>query len=137
MVGVRIGSMLSVERRKSGVEEEMRVGTQACIMVAGRRLGATEKEGRRERHGYIDRGEDEMGVMMRRVRTISRGARRVAAMAVAATATPRDVSGLGLSRISSPPIPLPAEPTRPGSGMFSRADIRLLNQPSVVLSRKL
>ena len=82
---MRIGSMLSVERRKRGVEEEISVGTHACIMVAGRRLGETEKEGRRERQGYIDRGEEEMGVMMRRVRTISRGARRVAAMAVAAT----------------------------------------------------
>ena len=129
--------MLRVERRKRGVEEEIRVGTQACIMVAGRRLGETENEGRRERQGYIDRGEEEIGVMMRRVRTISRGARRVAAMAVAATATPREVRGLGLSRISSPPIPLPAEPTSPGSGMFSKADIRLLIQPSVVLRRKL
>jgi hypothetical protein len=137
VVGVRIGSTPSVERRKRGVEEDINVGTQACMMVAGRRLGETEKEGRRERQGYIDRGEEEMGVTMRRVRTISRGARRVAAMAVAATATPSEVSGLGLSKISSPPIPVPAEPTRPGSGMFSRADIRLLNQPSVVLSRKL
>jgi hypothetical protein len=129
--------MPRVDRRKRGVEEDINVGTQACIMVAGRRLGETEKEGRRERQGYIDRGEEEMGVTMRRVRTISRGARRVAAMAVAATATPSEVSGLGLSKISSPPIPVPAEPTRPGSGIFSRADIRLLNQPSVVLSRKL
>jgi hypothetical protein len=137
VVGVRIGSTPSVERRKRGVEEDINVGTQACMMVAGRRLGETEKEGRRERQGYIDRGEEEMGVTMRRVRTISRGARRVAAMAVAATATPSEVSGLGLSKISSPPIPVPAEPTRPGSGIFSRADIRLLNQPSVVLSRKL
>ncbi len=136
-MGVRIGSTPSVERRKRGVEEDINVGTQACMMVAGRRLGETEKEGRRERQGYIDRGEEEMGVTMRRVRTISRGARRVAAMAVAATATPSEVSGLGLSKISSPPIPVPAEPTRPGSGIFSRADIRLLNQPSVVLSRKL
>lgn len=136
-MGVRIGSMLNVERRKRGVEEEINVGTQACIMVAGRRLGETEKEGRRDRQGYIDRGEEEMGVMIRRVRTMSRGARRVAAMAVAATATPREVSGLGLSRMSNPPMPLPAEPTRPGSGMFNRADIRLLNHPSVVLSRKL
>jgi len=129
--------MLSVERRKRGVEEEMRVGTQACIMVAGKRPGETEKDGRRERQGYMDRGEEDMGVMMRRVRTMSRGASRVAAIAVAATATPREVSGLGLSKMSSPPIPLPAEPTRPGSGMFSRAEIRLLNQPSVVLRRKL
>jgi hypothetical protein len=137
VVGVRIGSILSVERRNSGVEEEMSVGMQACIMVAGNKLGEIEKEGRRARHGYIDLGDDEMGVTMRRVRTMSRGASRVAAMAVAATATPRDVNGLGLSSISSPPIPLAVVPTRPGSGMLSNADIRLRNQPSVVLSKKL
>jgi hypothetical protein len=129
--------MFSVERRKRGVDEETRVGTHACIMVAGRRAGEMEREGRRERHGYIDRGEEEMGVMIRRVRTRSRGARRVAAMAVAATATPSDVNGFGLSSTSRPPIPLPAAPTSPGSGMFSNAEIRLLNQPSVVFSRKL
>lgn len=129
--------MLSVERRKRGVDEETRVGTQACIMVAGRRAGETEREGRRERHGYMERGEEDIGVMIRRVRTRSRGARRVAAMAVAATATPRDVNGFGLSSTSRPPMPLPAAPTSPGSGMLSSAEIRLLNQPSVVLSKKL
>jgi hypothetical protein len=84
----------------------------------------------------MDRGEELMGVTMSRVRTISRGARRVAAMAVAATATPSDVNGLGLSNMSSPPM-LAADPTRPGSGMLRRADMALLNQFSVVLSRKL
>jgi hypothetical protein len=131
-----MGSILRVERRKSGVDEEIRVGMQACIMVAGNREGEMEKEGRRLRQGYIDRGEEEMGVTIRRVRTMSRGARRVAAMAVAATATPREINGLGLSNMSSPPM-LAADPTRPGSGMLRRAEMALLNQFSVVLRRKL
>lgn len=129
--------MLSVERRTSGVEVDIRVGMQAWSSVAGRRLDGIEKEGRRLRHGYIDRGGAEMGVTMSRVRMRSRGARMVAAMAVAATATPRDMSGLGLSMMSSPPIPLAAPPTSPGSGTFSMADKALLNQLSVVLRRKL
>jgi hypothetical protein len=131
-----MGSILRVERRKSGVDEEIRVGMQACIMVAGNRDGEMEKEGRRFRQGYMDRGEEEMGVTIRRVRTMSRGARRVAAMAVAATATPSEVNGLGLSSMSSPPM-LAADPTRPGSGMLRRAEMALRNQFSVVLRRKL
>lgn len=135
--GVRIGSMFIVERRNSGVDEDMSVGMQACRSVAGRSFGETEKEGRRLREGYIDRGEDEMGVTMSRVRTRSRGARRVAAMAVAATATERDMSGLGLSMMSRPPIPLAVVPMMPGSGTLRRADSALRSQLSVVLSRKL
>lgn len=129
--------MLRVERRRSGVDEDISVGMQACSSVAGSRLGETVKEGRRERQGYIERGADEMGVTMRRVRIMSSGARRIAAIAVAATATPRDVSGLGLSMMSSPPMPVAAVPNRPGSGTLSTAEIKLRNQPSVVLSRKL
>lgn len=132
-----IGSILRVERRNSGVEVDIIVGIQACSNVAGRRLGEIEKEGRRARQGYIERGGEEMGVTMRRVRTMSSGARMVAAMAVAATATPSDMSGLGLSRMSKPPIPVTAFPIRPGSGTLSRADIALRNQLSVVLRRKL
>lgn len=128
--------MLSIERRTSGVEDEMSVGMQAFRRVAGRRFGATENEGSSERHGYIERGCEEMGETMRRVRIMSRGASRVAAMAVAATATPRDVSGLGLSSMSRPPMPL-AAPSRPGSGTLRTAEMRLRNQPSVVLRRKL
>jgi hypothetical protein len=137
VVGVRIGSTFNILLRKSGVEEERSVGMQACMIVAGSKLGEMVKEGKRERHGYILRGEALIGEMIRRVRTISRGARSMAAMAVAATATPKLVNGLGLSNISSPPIPLPAAPTRPGSGILSKAQIALRNQPSVVLSRKL
>lgn len=96
-----------------------------------------ENEGRRERQGYIERGEEEMGVMMRRVRTRSSGARIVAAMAVAATATPSDMSGLGLSIMSRPPMPLTALPIRPGSGTLKMADSALRNQLSVVFKRKL
>jgi hypothetical protein len=43
--------MLRVERRKRGVDEDINVGMQACIMVAGKRDGEMEKEGRRLRHG--------------------------------------------------------------------------------------
>jgi hypothetical protein len=129
-------SILRVERRKRGVDEDMRVGMQACSRVAGRRLGETVHEGRRERQGYIERGCEEMGVMMRRVRMRSRGARMVAAMAVAATATPSDIRGFGLSIMSSPPMPL-ADVTSPGSGTLRMADMALRNQLSVVLSRKL
>lgn len=132
-----MGSMLNVERRRSGVDVDIKVGTQACSNVAGSRLGEMEKEGRRARQGYIERGGEEMGVTMSRVRIISRGARIVAAMAVAATATPRDMSGLGLSIISKPPMPVTALPIRPGSGTLRRADIALRSQLSVVLRRKL
>lgn len=137
VVGVSIGSMLRVERRRRGVDEVMIVGIQAWRRVAGRRLGAMEREGKSARLGYMERGEEVMGVTMSRVRMMSRGARRVAAIAVAATATPSDVSGLGLSRISKPPILVAAVPMRPGSGTLSTAAIRLRNQPSVVLRRKL
>jgi hypothetical protein len=128
--------MLSVERSTSGVDEDTRVGMQAWRRVAGRRRGETDHDGRRERHGYMDRGCEEMGVTISRVRMRSRGARMVAAMAVAATATASDISGLGLSIMSSPPMPL-ADDTSPGSGTLRRADIALRNQLSVVLSRKL
>jgi hypothetical protein len=132
-----MGSMLRVERRRRGVDEEIRVGIQAFNRVAGRRRGEMEIEGKSARQGYIERGCEEMGVTMRRVRMRSRGARMVAAMAVAATATPSDMSGLGLSIMSSPPIPLDAVPRSPGSGTLRIADIALRNQLSVVLSRKL
>jgi hypothetical protein len=105
--------------------------------VAGSKPGEMVKDGSRERHGYMERGDDEIGVTMRRVRTMSRGARRIAAIAVAVTATPKDVSGLGLSTISSPPMPDAAVPKSPGSGTLRTAEIRLRNQPSVVLRRKL
>lgn len=77
-----------------------------------------------------------MGVTIRRVRMRSRGARRAAAIAVAATATPRDINGDGLSIMSSPPMPL-ADETSPGSGTLRMADMALRNQLSVVLRRKL
>lgn len=128
--------MLSVERRTSGVDEDTRVGMQAWRRVAGRSRGETDHVGRRERQGYMERGCEEMGVTINRVRMRSMGARMMAAMAVAATATPSDISGLGLSIMSSPPIPL-AEETRPGSGTLRMADIALRNQLSVVLRRKL
>lgn len=136
VVGVKMGSMLSVERRMRGVDEDTRVGMHAWRSVAGRRRGDTEKDGSRERHGYMERGWEDMGVAMRRVRIRSRGARMVAAMAVAATAMARDVSGLGESIISKPPMP-PVEPMRPGSGTFRMALIALRNQLSVVFRRKL
>lgn len=96
-----------------------------------------EYDGSRFKHGYMDRGGEEVGVIMRRVRVRSRGARIVAAIAVAATATLKDRNGFGLSMMSSPPIPLAAVPMRPGSGTLSRAEMALRNQLSVVLSRKL
>lgn len=83
------------------------------------------------------RGGEEVGVTMRRVRMRSRGASSVAAMAVAATATPRDIRGEGLSMISRPPMPLAEVPRRPGSGTLSSAESMLRVQLSVVLSRKL
>ena len=132
-----MGSTERKERRKSGVEEEMKVGIVAWRRVAGRREGAMEKVGRREREGYMVRGGAEVGVTMRRVRMRSSGARSVAAMAVAATATPSDMRGEGLSIISRPPMPLAEVPRRPGSGTLSRAESMLRVQLSVVLSRKL
>lgn len=84
----------------------------------------------------MERGVEEIGVTIKRVRTRSRGARMVAAIAVAATATARDVMGLGLSIMSRPPMPL-AEETRPGSGTLRMAEMALRNQLSVVLRRKL
>jgi hypothetical protein len=134
VVGVRIGSTFNVLLRNNGVEEDRSVGMQAYMMVAGSKLGEIVKEGNNARQGYILLGEALIGVTISLVRTISSGARSIAAIAVAATATPKLVNGLGLSRISSPPIPLPV---RPGSGMLSKAEIALRNQPSVVLSRKL
>jgi hypothetical protein len=137
VVGVTTGSMEKVERRTSGVEEDIMVGTMAWRRVAEMRLGEMEKEGRRERDGYIVRGGAEVGVTISRVRMRSRGARRVAAMAVAATATLRDRRGEGLSIMSRPPMPLAPAPMKPESGMLRSADSMLRVQLSVVLRRKL
>lgn len=137
VVGVRIGSIESVDRRRSGVEEDMSVGMHACSNVAGIRREEIENEGSRDRQGYMERGWEEMGVTIRRVRTRSMGARIVAAMAVAATAIASDVRGEGESIMSRPPMPLPVVPIRPGSGTFKTAQIALRNQLSVVLRRKL
>ena len=46
-----MGSMERVERRSKGVEDEMRVGMQACSKVAGSRLEDMDIEGSSERHG--------------------------------------------------------------------------------------
>jgi len=105
--------------------------------VAGIRFGERARDGRRERDGYMVRGGAFVGVMISRVRTMSRGASAKAAIAVADTATARARSGLGLSIMSRPPIPLAAVPTSPESGMLSSAESRLRVQLSVVLRRKL
>lgn len=129
--------MEKVERRTKGVDDEIIVGRVAWIRVAGSKLGGRDNEGRRERDGHIVRGGADVGVTMRRVRMRSRGARARAAMALAATATARDVNGLGLSIMSSPPMPLAEAPISPGSGTLSNADNKLRVQLSVVLRRKL
>lgn len=46
-----MGSILSVERRRRGADEDINVGIQACRRVAGRRRGETDHVGRRERQG--------------------------------------------------------------------------------------
>lgn len=101
------------------------------------RLGGRPREGRREREGYMVRGGAFVGVTISRVRTMSRGARAKAAIAVADTATARDSRGLGLSIMSRPPMPLAAVPMSPASGMLKSAESRLRVQLSVVLRRKL
>lgn len=136
-VGVTMGSIENVERRTSGVDVDIRVGIVEWRSVVGRRLGEMEKEGRSESDGYIVRGGAEVGVTMRRVRIRSRGARTVAAIAVAAIATARDMNGDGLSIMSRPPIPLAVVLMRPGSGTLRSAESRPRVQLSVVLSRKL
>lgn len=135
--GVITGSMASVERRMSGVEDEIIVGRVAWMSVAGRSDGVTDIEGSNVRDGHIVLGGAEVGVMINLVRIRSSGASASAAMAVAETATASDNNGLGLSIISSPPIPLAAVPMRPGSGIFKTADSRLRVHDSVALSRKL
>lgn len=137
MEGVITGSMEKVERRTSGVLDDTMVGRVECSSVTGNRVGAMERDGRREREGYIVRGGADVGVTMSRVRMRSRGARARAAIAVAATATERDIRGLGLSMISRPPMPLTAVPINPGSGTLRSAERRLRVQLSVVFSRKL
>lgn len=51
VVGVRRGSTLRVDLRTSGVDVEIKVGTQALRRVDARRRGETVHEGRRERQG--------------------------------------------------------------------------------------
>lgn len=96
-----------------------------------------DSDGRRDREGQMVRGGAEVGVTINLVRMRSRGARARAAMALAVTATARDKSGLGLSIISRPPLPLVVLPTRPESGMLRSAESKLRVQLSVVFSRKL
>lgn len=50
-VGVTMGSTERKERRKRGVEEEMKVGMVAWRRVAGRREVGMVRLGRREREG--------------------------------------------------------------------------------------
>jgi len=103
MFGVRTGSMPSRERRKTGVEAEIRVGRVECRKVATATEGGTIHDGRdlsvvvRERGGCVD------GVSISRVRAISIGANMTPAIPAALTAVARLIKGFDDEVTSSPP----------------------------------
>lgn len=136
-----------------------RVGRVEWRNVIGRKVVGGESEGRRRREAKMARGEVVVGVRISlarlvdinhckgqgvtyRVRTRSRGERRTPAMPAAATATPRDARGDGLSLMSSPPMALATSSLGPpiralGSGRLSRAQSRLLVQLSIAFTSTL
>jgi hypothetical protein len=71
------------------------------------------------------------------VRIMSIGARISPAIPAAATATPMLARGFGLSRIFVLPVGNDEPTDREASGRFNKADKRLLDQVSIVLSSTL
>jgi hypothetical protein len=63
-VGVKIGSIYSQLRRKSGSEVLKRVGSVLCSNVIGRRAGGQVRLGRARRDGRRVRGGLAIGVRM-------------------------------------------------------------------------
>jgi hypothetical protein len=154
-VGVVIGSMYRDERRKSGVDVERRGGRVQWRRVIGIREGGQVQESKARMLGRRARGVAVTGVRIRlwiisklnnkmgernayRVRIMSIGARTSPAMPAAATTTAMPAMGFGLSSIFRPPGVVDAPIVRrAGSGRFKRAESKLLDHVSMVLSSTL
>lgn len=103
MLGVSTGSIPSRERRKMGVEAEMRVGSVECRKVPTAMEGGTIHEGRDFSVGMRERGGCVDGVSISLVRAMSIGARMTPAMPAALTAVARLIKGFGDEVTSRPP----------------------------------
>ena len=103
MLGVRIGSIPSLDLKIRGVDAEMAVGRVEWRKVTGASQNGTDQESidckmvRRERGGCVD------GVSMSTVRAMSMGARRIPVMPAAPTAVSKLVMGYGDDKTSKPP----------------------------------
>lgn len=138
--GVRNGSIPIFDRRKSGVEAEIKVGTVECKIVVGAIERGSVHEGRVWRVARIDRGGWVEGVSISFVRAMSSGARKMPARPTAETETRREFIGEGEDRISRPPAAMGlgcnAEKVTPGSGTARRADKRERKKEVKVERRK-
>lgn len=101
--GLRTGSTPRFNRRKSGVDADINVGTVAFNIVTGAIENGRVQELNDLRVERIDRGGCIDGVNISFVRTISRGARTIPAIPAAEITTASEVRGEGEDRISSPP----------------------------------
>lgn len=103
MFGVSSGSMLSFERRKSGNDVEISVGSVECKNVTGAIDHGKVQDDRVFKVDKTDLGGCVEGVKMSFVRAISRGARMIPARLAADTAMASDDIGAGDDRMSKPP----------------------------------
>ena len=91
--GVRTGSTPSRDRRKSGADVVMKVGTMLCRSVIDAIDGGRANRLRECKFLRSERGDCVVGVKMSFVRMMSSGARRTPAKPAAATATPSEARG--------------------------------------------
>lgn len=134
-LGFRTGSTPSFDRRKSGVDADIKVGIVAFRIVTGAIENGRVQELNDLKVERTDRGGCIEGVNISFVRTISRGARTIPATPAAEIATAREMRGEGEERISSPPAYVDGGESwneRPGSGMARRAEMKDLVNEAIV-----
>ena len=95
--------MPSFDRKKRGVDAEIRVGRVECSMVVGAIDNGNVQLGRVLRVAMIDRGGCVDGVRISLVRAMSIGARMMPAIPAADTATVSEARGDGEDKMSRPP----------------------------------
>ena len=96
--------MPSFDRKKRGVDAEIRVGRVECRMVVGAIENGNVQLGRVLRVAIMDRGGWVDGVRISFVRAMSIGARMTPATPAADMATPSEARGDGEDRMSRPPV---------------------------------
>jgi hypothetical protein len=126
--------MRSHDLRKSRDAAVTKDGRVEWRSVIGISFEGQLKPGKALRDGISALGPCVTGVRIKRVLTMSNGARMYPATPAASTTTPILIAGFGLSRIPGLPTPCSLIPvwSIPGSGMFRSADRQLRNHVSMV-----